>query len=965
MTGIGRLTEATQDRSHDLSLTGARNPRLPGMIPDRPPAARVSAPLVDRDDVLGLVGRRWDEAREGSGRFLLVSGEAGIGKSRLLDETLALLDGAPSLTTRAWPRDAEFPGAVLYDLARELRQRGRRDAGMALQERLTRQDTAGDDARRRRLLVGDLADQVISLLAAHPMLLRIEDLHWADELSLDVLELAAPMIRRTSSLVLATYRSDEIRPGSALAAFRAGLLRERFGEEVPLSPLDRLGTLHLAESLLGEVPSSELVDVVHERSNGIPLYIEELLAARDTDAVPPTVADAVRARTSRLDEGVNGIVVAAAAIGCSFEFDLLAEVIDDEEKEIDRALRVLVDEHLMVALSPTKFDFRHALIRDALYEGLPPFRRRALHAAVARASEAAGIRGSYLSEQYELANMPEAAYPHALQSALEAAQLSAHREAVDLFARALRTAPADASLAELADLNRRYGTELAVTDRNAEAAERLEAAIDQYRANGDVTYAAGTAARLLSVRHQLGDDLERRLAIAREALGWLDAEPSGGSDDARAAVLGEIAVSYTLSDRLDDALEYGRRAEAIAPAGETVFCDRLDIQATIGTCLVFSGDPAGWRILERVVVQAEGREYEYAAVRARRMLGSSASALGDYPRAITWLDEGLRYTAGIQRWNDHHYLRAHRAFVRWATGVSGAERDARRALADGRGITIEIQAHIALGYVQLARADFAEAKLELTRALELAEPMNELQRISPATWGLAELALREERYADAIALSERGLRLSEEVADAAYVFPYVLTATRAHIAQRDSRGAREFIEACAALLLRRRIPGTLPALDHSRGLVAMAEGRSGEARELLSRASEEWDALGRFWEGTQALIDLARCATRARRPGEATRYAAEARRRAADSGATLFVDAADEIKLDPSADASSGPLTAREFEVARLVAEGATNREIAERLVIAPKTASAHIEHILAKLGFSRRAEIAAWVSRS
>jgi DNA-binding CsgD family transcriptional regulator len=676
------------------------------------------------------------------------------------------------------------------------------------------------------------------------------------------------------------------------------------------------------------------------------------------------VAEAVRARTARLDDGVADIVIAAAAIGCSFEFDLLAEVVDDPEDEIDRALRVLVDEHLMVALSPTKFDFRHALIRDALYEAVPPFRRRSLHAAVARASEDAGIRRSYLSEQYELANMPDRAYPHALQAAVEAAELSAHREAVELYARALRTVPADASLEELAYLNRRFGVELAVADRNREAAERLQVAVDQYRAIGDVTHAAGVTARLLFVRHQLGDGLEQRLALADEALSWLDAEPDGGSDDARAAVLGEIAAAYLMSDRLDDALESGRRAEAIAPPGDTRFCDRLDIQSTIGTSLVFSGDPEGWRILERVIAQAEGREFEYAAVRARRMLGSSASALVDYPRATAWLDEGLRYTATVQRWNDHNYLRSHRAHVRWATGTSGAERDARRALADGGGITTEIEAQIVLGYLHIARGEFAEAADRLARALALAEPMRELQRISPAVWGMAELAYREGRMRDAIELCERGLRLSEDVADAAYLFPYLVTATRAHLAERDSRAARIFIDRCAVLLLRRGIPGTLPALDHARGLIAMAEGRNGEARDLLTRASEEWDGLDRFWEGIQALLDLARCASRGRRVGEATRYAGEARRRAADAGATLLVAAADDIKLDPAADASTGPLTAREFEVARLVAEGATNREIAERLVISPKTASAHIEHILAKLGVSRRAEIAAWVSR-
>ena len=243
--------------------------------------------------------------------------------------------------------------------------------------------------------------------------------------------------------------------------------------------------------------------------------------------------------------------------------------------------------------------------------------------------------------------------------------------------------------------------------------------------------------------------------------------------------------------------------------------------------------------------------------------------------------------------------------------------------------------------------------------------MGELQRISPAVWGLAELALREERFADAVELCERGYRLSAEVGDAAYLFPYVLTGTRAYLADRDVKAASEWIERCAILLRRRNIPGTLPALDHADGLLHLAEGRVTHARDSLTAASEAWDALGRFWEGTLVLLDLARCSARGRRVGEATRYVSEARRRAGEAGARLIVRLADEIKLDPTADAASGPLTAREFEVARLIAEGATNREIADRLVIAPKTASAHVEHILAKLGVSRRAEIAAWVSRS
>jgi DNA-binding CsgD family transcriptional regulator len=239
-----------------------------------------------------------------------------------------------------------------------------------------------------------------------------------------------------------------------------------------------------------------------------------------------------------------------------------------------------------------------------------------------------------------------------------------------------------------------------------------------------------------------------------------------------------------------------------------------------------------------------------------------------------------------------------------------------------------------------------------------------VQRINPALWGLAEVALHGGDPARALALTEEGYALSAAVDDAAYLFPFVLTGVRARLALRDQEGARGWLDRCRALLELRGIPGTLPALDHAEGVLALADGRSTAARDLLRGAADRWAERDRVWEGVQALIDLARCAVRARRPGEAARFVADARRRADEAGASLLVRLADEVRLDIDSGESAGPLTAREFEVARLIAEGATNRVIAERLVIAPKTASAHVEHILAKLGVNRRAEIAAWVSR-
>jgi DNA-binding CsgD family transcriptional regulator len=306
---------------------------------------------------------------------------------------------------------------------------------------------------------------------------------------------------------------------------------------------------------------------------------------------------------------------------------------------------------------------------------------------------------------------------------------------------------------------------------------------------------------------------------------------------------------------------------------------------------------------------------------------------------------------------------AHLANVRWATGdTASAFALASRALADGRcAITTRVTALHVLGYVALASADAERAAELLGEAREIGEEMHELQRLSPALWGLAELALREGKHAQAVELSERGHADSARVSDAAYLFPFVVTGTRAHLAVGGPAAARDWLARCAVLLHRRDIPVTLPALDHAEGLIELAEGRPGQARAALERASEGWRASGRWWELTQSVIDRAICAARSKSPALASDLLAEARTSATAAGATALLKQAAAAASGSPRDDGTYPLTAREVEVARLVATGSTNRQIASSLSIAPKTVGSHIEHILAKLGAARRAEIAAW----
>jgi ATP/maltotriose-dependent transcriptional regulator MalT len=349
------------------------------------------------------------------------------------------------------------------------------------------------------------------------------------------------------------------------------------------------------------------------------------------------------------------------------------------------------------------------------------------------------------------------------------------------------------------------------------------------------------------------------------------------------------------------------------------------------------------------------------------MIGSSASVLVEYDRAERWLREGIEHAEAAETWNDRHYMAAHLAHVLWATGRWDEARDlARHALADGRGgITTRITALHVLGFVAMSRGELPAARIHLHEARELGERMHELQRLSPAIWGLAEVALAADDPAGAAALAEEGAAASARVDDAAYLFPFVVTGTRASLALGDTGRARDWLERVARPIELRGIPGTLPSLDHGRGLLAAAVGDTGQARTLLMAAAAGWRDRRRVWEGTWAQIDLARCHQRSNQGAEAIRAAAGARDVAANLDAPALIAAADALigRRRGTTDADPwAPLTAREFEVAKLVALGWTNPEIATELRISRKTVAAHIEHILAKLAVDRRAGIAAWV---
>ncbi|HVM25165.1 MAG TPA: AAA family ATPase [Candidatus Limnocylindrales bacterium] len=950
-------------------------------IPHLPPM--VSPVLVGRDDLLELADRRLAEVRSGRGEVLLLAGEAGIGKTRLLGavERRASLAGMTVVHAAAFPRDLEVAGAIFLELAHALAGTGPlADTGRKVRRLLEGSDAdlaTGDRHRKRRLLVLDLVDLVVSLSEGRSLVVSLEDLHWADDLSLEVLGQLARRIAGSAVAVVGTYRSDELYPRIPMREWRARLLTQRLAEEVRLTRLDARETATMVRAVLRDAGSAshDLLADLHRRSDGIPLHVEELVgamlgggAASGELLVPDTLADAISSRTAQLSTRARRLARAAAIIGRTFDAELLTGIVSDEPAAVDRALVELQDRFFIVpGRAPGSYDFRHALIRDALYAQVGPSARRRAHARVASLLVQRGADEAALSAHFELAGLQDEAHHWSVRAAERSRRLSSHREAAELYRRALRTQSRDVRPAARARLLVDFAAEAAASDDNAAAVDAYAEARDLLLGNGQPAAAAELVPAMVAARHLLGAPLEERVALLERGLEELRAS---GREDERlhARLLAGLSAAYMLDRRLDESIEHGERARAIARQASDPSTD-LNAVVTLGSDFVFAGRmDEGWELLEGAIATARDGGLEAEAARAYRMIGTSASVLVEYDRAEAWLGAGIEYAERVELWNHRHYMAAHLAHVAWATGDwPRAEALARDALADGRGgITTRITALHVLGYVAMGRGDPAVAERHLGEAREVGERMGELQRLSPAIWGLAETALVSGRTALALELCEAGHRASAKVADAAYLYPYLVTGTRALLELQRPADADGWIDEVAALLRRRAIPGTLHAIPHAEGLTLLARGSTRRARELLGTARSGWSAARRRWDECWAMLDLARAEQRSHRRREATAMANEALKHATDLGAEPLRARAEDLLRGLRGRGDDGeawsPLTAREFEVAGLIAEGRTNTEIAEELGISPKTVSAHVEHILDRLAATRRAEIAAWV---
>jgi DNA-binding CsgD family transcriptional regulator/tetratricopeptide (TPR) repeat protein len=965
-----------------------------------------SAAFIGRRGELRALRAALSRAADGDPAVVLVGGEAGIGKTRLVSELTAACaaDGTRVLTGGCVPvGEGSLPYApvveVLRALVAELGPDTVRELVGPSWPELARlapglgrpqadPDGQGAQSRLFELLLGLLG----RLTEQQPILLVVEDLHWADRSTRELLAFLVRNLRRERLVLVATYRDDE--PGQPrLRAYLAELDRSPV-ERLELPRLDRAQTTAQLAGILGAAPDTDLADSVFARSQGNPFFTEELLAVvrAGSDELPATPRDLLRGRVDALAEPARRVLAVVAVAGRQVPHRLLTATAGLDEEALTEGLRAAVAAQLLVRTAGQDgYDVRHALLREVVDADLLPGESARLHARLAQAltdhpglaDGSPAVAAAELAAHWDRAGEPARALPARVQAGLAADRAHAFPEAGRHYERALELweqvpdPDRDAGL-DRVELLTRAGAAAGATAQVERATVLLTRALGQVDPAADPVRSALLHMRLGEQRWH-GDDEPGCLAALEEAVRLLPAEPSAD----RARVLTYQAQWLMMAGRCHEA--EGRAAEGLAIAravgARAEEGHALDI---LGTCAFDATRLEAACHIAEEVGNAEGIVRGYLNLSSTLWaIGRLRDAHGTARRGLAFARElGLESTLGS-------VLTAH---VAQQLSALGHWEEAGRVLAEAlaRDTWAAVPLHGIGALLELGWGDLAAAR----RHLDLAgrpEPSGSAGNFVASA--LVELAVQERRYGDARAALDPALKTVERL-DSEFSGIYALVlrveADLAEVARaaRSAAGVEEARRRAEPLLEALRAmtrPGAADGIawvawDAAQGAAEWSrlEGRSDPAR--WREAAEPWERLELPYRAAYARFRQAEALLGAAAPRAGVEPVLRAAHRA-----TVALGAGPlrrEIELlarrgrlrleDPAATEAPAPatqlaafgLTRRETEVLELVAAGHTNRQIGQELFITPKTAGLHVSRILAKLGVTGRGQAAAVAHR-
>ncbi|MFF7828535.1 ATP-binding protein [Streptomyces rochei] len=963
------------------------------------------SPLVGREDELARLTGVLERARAGEARAVLIAGDAGVGKTRTLDEVAgrAAAAGTTVLTGHCVDLgDVGLPYLPFTEILGVLAADERFAAVLAAHPVADRllgagpQDAEGRDGttRSRLRLFEDVAALLADLSDVAPLLLVLEDLHWADQSSRDLLRflLSRGVLQRPAGgarghrvALFASYRADDLHRRHPLRPLLAELVRLPSVERLELRPLPDGDVARLVRSLRERPLPEATVHRIVERAEGNAFYAEELVAATDAPVhgVPSGLADVLLIRFEQLSETAQQVLRTAAVAGRRVGHELLRDAVGLPEEELESALREALGRQLLVSDDGDTYSFRHALAREAVYADLLPGERARLHGAFARLlggpdrrSDSAAERAHHHRESHDL--------PQALAASLEAAD---HAQRIGAPAEELRHLEAALDLWSAVDAAARPAGPDAVTltlraSAAAAHAGDLHRAVSLTRSalaglgqDADLELAARVrytlAGNLLRV-----DNLSAAFAHSSEAFALIPAEPPSPTWVWAAAT--HVMAARQVGE-IETALRVGRRALRVAEE-----LGVADARADLLISVIGLED-------DNRTTERGRRRLREARELARRAGNAPVELRALFNLAIGCFESGApadcldRAAEGLERARRSGLLsspyaremRYLRLLVRYTLGHW--EECLREAAEDEAGGPPAAGAHTVAPvlYVALARGDLGAA--DRARAL-LDGPFDWMVTLvagivltdAAALRGDPEDAVRWSRATVARLTDDAGTPPAVTVRLAALALSAVADTVVGLRAAGDEAEAGRWTQAAAELLEQAR-------RSARRGEDDRPQGPEGQA--WLARAEAEWERLatgpdpaawqravdgfahGDVYERARCRLRLAEALLAAGRPQEAAREAGLAHREADRLGAAPLRERLDDL-VRRARPADTGDratqLTAREQEVLRLLARGRSNRQIGEELFITAKTASVHVSNILAKLEAASRTEAVA-----
>lgn len=855
--------------------------------------------LLERDDALSLMLSLRRTAAEEHGRLVFVEGEAGIGKTSLLRAFRAALPSSiPVLFGTADPLSTPAPLGPVLDVAQGL------DAGFAA---IVRSGAPGYEVLRAFL----------AALRRRPgLVLMLDDLHWSDEATLDLLRFCGRRIDSTRVLVVGAYRDDEVGPQHPLRAVVGDLSRSGAVSRLPLHGLS-------VEAVAALASDTRLDPVeLHARTAGNPFFVTEVIGSAPA-RIPPTVRDAVLARAAKLPAQGLRTLEAAATIGPTVDAALLADV-------IDHPAAAQVVEAGLLQVDGNGYAFRHEVARQAVLDATDPVRRRTLHEQVLRALEARpGVPVALLAHHAAEAGVAEGTLRHGRAAANEAIAAAAHREAVAHLGRV--AAYAD----QLPEPDRATFYEVLGHERFVTAAVDLgegafEQAIELWRRLGEPAREARALVEVARTLEGAGRSDDGNAALRRA----VDVGRNATDASARLESLNAEALLALKERWFERAIDLGRRAIALGLEAPSVRPTMVLIHCWVGTARLFLGDLGGTADLDTAIALGRQHGLDRNVARAYVDLAGPLVETFRFAEAEEPIGAGLRFMTERQ-------LDSQRLFVETLQVLSDLHRGrwseaglrAAEVLAEPeQSVISRIQALIGIGVVRARRGD-PEARAALDEALQLGGGSS--------------------------------------------IYAPMIRAARAELAwlQGDRQRAGDEAGAALDMAIATRQPWQIGELAWWR---RQASETGAPSDEVLSAMAEPWrlQLLGRWreaaraWHGLECGYQAALALLESDAPDvERARAAFDglgALPAAAIAGRRLRTLGVRSVPrgVRPSTRANPAGLTAREVDVLRLVAGGSSDDHIATRLFLSPRTVHHHVGSILRKLEVSRRGEAVAAARR-